>query len=172
LLSSKGIREYAAAAASIREHNPTVEFHLVGGIDSNPDAIPGWEIEAWHAEGRVVWHGEVEDVRPHIAACHVFVLPSYREGTPRSVLEAMAMGRPIITTDAPGCRETVINGDNGYLVAPGSADRLAEAMLRFIEHPGPMTLMGQRSRQIAEAKYDVAKVNAKMLREMDLLESD
>src|SRR6185312_10474365 len=112
--------------------------------------------------------GRLPDVRPAIAASSVYVLPSYREGTPRTVLEAMAMGRPIITTDAPGCRETVVDGDNGFLVPVKSVEMLEQAMLRFIEDPVLVSAMGQRSRRIAEEKYDVHKVNAAMLREMGI----
>jgi glycosyltransferase involved in cell wall biosynthesis len=168
LLTTKGIREYAEAAVAIRAAHAQVEFHLVGGTDPNPDAIALDEVQAWHDAGTLVWHGEVRDVRPYIAACHVYVLPSYREGTPRSVLEAMAMGRPIITSDAPGCRETVVHGDNGFLVPPRSVGPLAEAMERFISRPELIGDMGRRSRAIAEAKYDVRLVNAQMLKEMEL----
>lgn len=91
------------------------------------------------------------------------MLPSYREGTPRSVLEAMSMGRAIITTNAPGCREAVVHGENGFLVPVKNAQALADAMLKFIEQPELAASMGKRSREIAEEKYDVYKVNAHML---------
>jgi glycosyltransferase involved in cell wall biosynthesis len=168
VLSAKGIREYAAAAERVRKTRPDVQFHLVGGIDSNPDAIPVDEVKRWHEVGTIAWHGEVADVRPYLAACHVYVLPSYREGTPRSVLEAMAIGRPIITTDAPGCRETVIEGENGFLVPPRTVGPLAEAMEHFIRNPELVARMGTRSREIATSKFDVDKINAQMLREMEL----
>jgi len=168
LLGDKGIREYAAAAEKLSALYPEIEFHLVGGHDPNPDAIRPDEIRAWHEAGHIIWHGELTDVRPSIAAVHVYVLPSYREGTPRTVLEAMAMGRPIITTDAPGCRETVIDGDNGFLVPVRNAQALAEAMQRFLDEPALVCSMGHRSREIAERKYDVRKVNAVMLKKMDL----
>jgi glycosyltransferase involved in cell wall biosynthesis len=168
VLSAKGIREYAAAAERIRKTEPAVQFHLVGGIDSNPDAIPAEEVKRWHQAGAIVWHGEVSDVRPHLAECHVYVLPSYREGTPRSVLEAMAMGRPIITTDAPGCRETVIEGENGFLVPPRTVEPLVEALQRFLDDPNLIKRMGRRSREIAESKFDVDTINAQMLHEMEL----
>lgn len=103
--------------------------------------------------------GKLEDVRPAISDCCVYVLPSYREGTPRTVLEAMAMGRPIITTDAPGCRETGINGKNGFLVLIKSIDALVEAMLKFIKNPALCIHMGKKSRLLAEEKYYVHKVN-------------
>lgn len=107
--------------------------------------------------------GAVEDVRPALRACSVFVLPSYREGTPRSVLEAMSVGRAIVTTDAPGCRETVVDGENGFLVPPRNAKALYEAMLRFVEDPELASSMGVASRRIAEEKYDVRKINSRMV---------
>ncbi|MEN1958316.1 glycosyltransferase family 4 protein [Luteimonas changyuni] len=168
LLGDKGVREFAEAAREVKALNPEVRFHVVGWIDSNPDAIAQSELDAWVAEGTLEFLGKVDDVRPAIAASTVYVLPSYREGTPRTVLEAMAMGRPIITTDAPGCRETVMDGDNGFLVPVQSVDALVEAMLKFIEDPALAQRMGRRSRQIAEDKYDVHKVNAVMLREMGI----
>ncbi|WP_038053319.1 glycosyltransferase family 4 protein [Thermomonas fusca] len=168
LLGDKGVREFTAAARRIKTSVPGVRFQLVGWIDSNPDAIPQAELDAWIAEGAIEFLGKLDDVRPAIAASTVYVLPSYREGTPRTVLEAMAMGRPIITTDAPGCRETVIDGENGFLVPVKSVDALVEAMLKFIGDPTLAPRMGRRSREIAEEKYDVHKVNAVMLREMGI----
>ncbi|GHD67397.1 glycosyl transferase [Luteimonas padinae] len=168
LLGDKGVREFAKAARQVKALHPEVRFHAVGWIDSNPDAIAQSELDAWVADGTLEFLGKLDDVRPAIAASTVYVLPSYREGTPRTVLEAMAMGRPIITTDAPGCRETVIDGDNGFLVPVQSVDALVEAMLKFIEDPALAQRMGRRSRQIAEDKYDVHKVNAVMLREMGI----
>ncbi len=168
LLGDKGIREYAQAAQTIRHRHPASRFMLVGGIDSNPDSVSQAEIDTWVSDGSIEYAGKLADVRPAIESCSVYVLPSYREGTPRTVLEAMAMGRAIITTDAPGCRETVVDGDNGYLVPIKSANALVSAMERFIENPESAADMGQRSRQLAEDKYDVHKVNAVMLREMGI----
>ena len=168
LLGDKGVREYAEAARRLKARNAGVQFRLVGWIDTNPDAIIQAELDAWIAQGTLEFLGKLGDVRPAISGSTVYVLPSYREGTPRTVLEAMAMGRPIITTDAPGCRETVIEGENGFLVPVKSVDALVEAMQRFIDNPDLAAQMGQRSRQIAEDKYDVHKVNAVMLREMGL----
>lgn len=168
LLGDKGVREYIAAARRIKASYPGATFKLVGWIDENPDAIQQEELDAWVAEGVVEYLGKLTDVRPAIQASAVYVLPSYREGTPRTVLEAMAMGRAIVTTDAPGCRETVVDGENGFLVPVKDSDALAEAMLKFIEKPELIVAMGKRSREIAEEKYDVDKVNAVMLREMGL----
>lgn len=168
LLGDKGVREYVQAARVVKSTHPSARFLLVGWIDSNPDAIAQTELDDWIGSGTIDFLGKLDDVRPAIAASTVYVLPSYREGTPRTVLEAMAMGRPIITTDAPGCRETVIDGDNGFLVPVQSVEALVEAMLKFIEDPALARRMGRRSRKIAEDKYDVHKVNAVMLREMGI----
>lgn len=168
LLGDKGVREYAQAARVLKRTHPQVQCALVGWIDTNPNAIAQSELDAWVAEGCIEYLGRVDDVRPAIEACSVYVLPSYREGTPRSVLEAMAMARAIITTDAPGCRETVVDGDNGFLVPVKDPDALAKAMLRFIDQPALLASMGARSRQIAEEKYDVHKVNAVMLNVMGI----
>ena len=168
LLGDKGVREYAEAARLIRLQHPDVVFHLVGWLDENPDAISQQELDGWIEDGTLVFHGRLADVRPAVAGCSVYVLPSYREGTPRTVLEAMAMGRAIITTDAPGCRETVVHGENGFLVPVRSVDGLVAAMQRLLEDPTLVEKMGSRSRAIAEEKYDVHKVNAVMLREMGI----
>jgi glycosyltransferase involved in cell wall biosynthesis len=169
LLGDKGICEYVAAAREVLKRYPNAQFHLVGGLDTNPNAILEDRVRGWVEEGTVKWHGGVDDVRPFILDCHVFVLPSYREGTPRSVLEAMSMGRAIITTDAPGCRETVVDGDNGFLVDVKSVEQLVAAMERFIKQPELIETMGKRSREIACDKYDVNKVNDVMLKAMGII---
>ena len=168
LLGDKGVREYAEAARQIRSRHPDAVFSLVGWIDENPDAIKQDELDAWVVEGTLEFIGRLSDVRPAIAACSVYVLPSYREGTPRTVLEAMAMGRAIITTDAPGCRETVVDDDNGFLVPVKTVNELVVAMQRFIVERELAARMGSRSREIAEQKYDVHRVNAEMLKEMGI----
>ncbi len=168
LLGDKGVREYIEAARRVRVIYPEAVFSLVGWIDDNPDAIAEEELAGWINENVVNYLGKMSDVRPAIVASSVYVLPSYREGTPRTVLEAMAMGRAIITTDAPGCRETVVDGDNGFLVPVKTVDELVRAMMLFIEEPGLADRMGARSRQIAEEKYDVHRVNAIMLQEMEI----
>lgn len=169
LLGGKGVREYAEAARIIKAKYPETEFHLVGWIDDNPSAISQAELDTWVSDKTVNYWGKLSDVRPAISASSVYVLPSYREGTPRTVLEAMAMGRAVITTDAPGCRETVTNGVNGYLVRVKSVDDLVQSMQYFIEDPKLMTNMGQRSREIALNKYDVHQVNTHMMTEMEMI---
>lgn len=168
LLGDKGVREYAEAARQIRARYPGVVCSLVGWVDDNPDSIKQSELDAWVSDGEIDYIGRLKDVRPAIAECSVYVLPSYREGTPRTVLEAMAMGRAIITTDAPGCRETVVDGENGILVPVRSVESLVRAMAMFIDQPDLAARMGLRSRQIAEEKYDVHRVNGVMLREMGI----
>lgn len=168
LLGDKGVREYIKAASIVRQKYPDLRFGLVGWIDENPDAISEDELQRWIEAGDVQFYGHLADVKPIIAESSIYVLPSYREGTPHTVLEAMAMGRPIITTNAPGCRETVIDGENGFLVPVKTIDELAVAMLKFIENPGLIARMGKRSRQIVEDKYDVNKVNRIMLKEMGI----
>lgn len=168
LLGDKGVREYAQAAKLIKIKYPQAQFDLVGWIDANPDSIEQKELDQWVDEGVINFWGKLADVKPAIAASSIYVLPSYREGTPRTVLEAMAMGRPIITTDAPGCRETVTNEVNGFLVPVKSVDRLVEAMQKFILDPSLIKMMGKASRQIAENKFDVHAVNNFMLEEMGL----
>ncbi len=168
LLGDKGVREYVAAARQVRAQHPEARFALVGWIDENPSAISRQELEGWIEEGTIQYLGRLSDVRPAIAQSSVYVLPSYREGTPRTVLEAMAMGRPIITTDAPGCRETVQHGVNGYLVPVKAVDELAAAMLEFVRNPDLVQAMGRASRRLAQEKYDVHKVNEVMLRSMGI----
>ena len=168
LLGDKGVYDYVKAARRIKASYPQVTFSLVGWIDESPDAISKDELSDWVSTGTINYLGRLDDVRSAIAQCSVYVLPSYREGTPRTVLEAMAMGRAVITCDAPGCRETVVDGDNGFLVPIKSPDALVDAMLRFIDDPDLARRMGQRSRVLAEKKYDVHKVNDVLLKEMSL----
>lgn len=171
LLRDKGIFEYVEAASILKKKYPEVAFQLLGPLDSNPSAIGKSQLDAWSEGGGIDYLGETGDVRPYIAAASVYVLPSYREGTPRTVLEAMAMGRPVITTDAPGCRETVKDGDNGFLVPVKDVASLVQAMERFIVAPELALTMGGRSRQMAEDKYDVNQVNAMIIRTLDLQRS-
>jgi glycosyltransferase involved in cell wall biosynthesis len=179
LLGDKGIREYASAAKEIRKILPAAEFHLVGPFDPNPATISKEELESWQRDGVIIYHGAQDDVRPFLRACTVYVLPSYREGTPRTVLEAMATGRPIITTDAAGCRETIFEpglpdsagirqGRNGFLVPVRSIGGLVAAMQRFIDDPRLAVSMGAEGRRLAQQYYDVHRVNLQMMEFMDL----
>jgi glycosyltransferase involved in cell wall biosynthesis len=168
LLRDKGIREYVEAARRVRSRHPDARFQLLGPYDPNPSAIAPEEVDAWRQEGTIEYLGETDDVRPFLNACSIYVLPSYREGTPRTVLEALATGRAVITTDVPGCRETVVHGRNGFLVTPKDAEALAQAMEVFIEKPELIRTMGKSSRSVAVQKYDVHRVNAVILRAMGI----
>ncbi|MFN3943463.1 MAG: glycosyltransferase family 4 protein [Allosphingosinicella sp.] len=166
-LKDKGVREYTQAARRLKRERPDLRIALAGWRDASPDAIGEAELHEIEAAG-VEMLGRLDDVRPAIGEASVYVLPSYREGTPRSVLEAMAMGRAVVTTDAPGCRETVREGVNGFLVPPRDADALLAAMRRFVEEPELAARMGAASRRIAEEKYDVHQVNREILRHAGL----
>lgn len=160
LLSEKGLREYATAAKNIKTKYPEVEFNLVGSTDPSPDAIPLKEVKGW--SGYINFYGFSNDIRPYINNCHVYVLPSYHEGLSRSILEAMAIGRPIITSNIPGCRETILEGVNGFLVPVKSVDSLSERIEWFINNKKKIKPMGKKSRIIVEERYSVDKVNAQM----------
>lgn len=163
LLREKGIAEYATAAKIIKTRHPDVRFVLLGALDSNLGGLGLAEVQTWVAQGLLEWPGHV-NVKPWLENTSVYVLPSYyREGVPRSTQEAMAMGRPVITTDAPGCRETVDDGVNGLLVPVRDVPALVAAMLRFIEEPGLITSMGAESRRLAEERFDVVKINAHLV---------
>lgn len=168
ILGAKGVREYARAAISVKKIYPQASFRLVGFFDDGPDAIPKSEVAKWQAEG-LEYLGPSDNVQEHLAACQVYVLPSYREGTPRSVLEAMATGRAIITSDAPGCRETVIEGKNGFLIPVRDVEALVHKMIYLIENPKLVVNMGVASLEIVRDKYDVKKVNNRLLKDLELI---
>lgn len=169
LLREKGVEDYVAAARIVKNRYQNARFILLGGLDENPGSITEDDVQTWVNEGLVEWPGHTE-VPPWLMQTSVFVLPSYyREGVPASTQEAMAMGRAVITTDVPGCRETVVNGENGFLIPVRNPQALAEAMMKFIEQPELIIKMGMRSRQIAEEKFDVHKINAALMQEIGLL---
>lgn len=163
LLRDKGVYEYVAASRSLRQRHPYVRCMLVGALDSNPSSITALQVREWEKEGAIEYLGELQDVRPAIAACSVYVLPSYREGMPRTVLEAMAMGRGVITTDAPGCKDSVIDGESGLIVPVGDANALLDAMTRCVQDPESISRMGSAARDRAVEVFDVRKVNAEIM---------
>ena len=169
MITDKGLIEYVDAAKIIKKRFPHVRFYLAGWFDSSPPSIKKSDLDGWVESGVINYLGYLEDVRPAIQNSSVFVLPSYREGTPRTVLEAMSIGRAIITTDAPGCRETVKDGENGYLVPIRDVDSLVVAMEKFVDNAELVAKMGKRSREIAIEKYDVKKVNSVILQTMGML---
>lgn len=162
LLREKGITEYADAARLVKAKYPQARFILLGGLDDNPGAITTSDVKRWVDEGILEWYGHVP-VRPWLEKTSIYVLPSYREGVPVSTQEAMAMGRAVITTDVPGCRETVIEGLNGFLVPARDAQALAQKMMTFIKQPELIEPMGQASRRLAEERFNVHKINQRLV---------
>jgi glycosyltransferase involved in cell wall biosynthesis len=167
LLGNKGVREYARAGIATKSIRPNSRFLLVGYLDKGPDCVKASEVDDWIAGG-IEYLGPMEDVRDAIGASSIYVLPSYREGTPRSVLEAMSMGRPIITTDAPGCRETTVENENGYLVPVKDTEILTQRMVALTDNSDLRYSMGMKSRNIAVAKYDVNAVNSVLIKHIGI----
>jgi glycosyltransferase involved in cell wall biosynthesis len=168
LLREKGVRELIGAARILRDAGADCTIVLAGGIDTNPGALAEAEVRQWANEGLCEWLGNLADVRPELERAHVFVLPSYREGKPRSTQEALATGRPVITTDTVGCRETVEPGVNGWLVPVGDHVALARAIEESMADRGRLVAMGNESRRLAEERFDVAEINEVMLTRMGL----
>lgn len=168
LIRDKGVYEYLSASRRLRQAHPEVECLLVGPYDSNLSTLRPEELQPFLDDGSVTYVGEQEDVRPWLTRCSVFVLPSYREGTPKANLEAMACGRAVITTDAIGCRETVKDGENGFLVPVRSVDAIYDKMEWFLAHPEETAAMGRKGREMAEEIFDVKKVNAVICQTMGL----
>jgi glycosyltransferase involved in cell wall biosynthesis len=162
LLREKGVVEFVEAARTVKARYPAVRFVLLGNVDLNPSSMAREEVQAWVDEGVVEWPGHV-DVKPWLNRSSVFVLPSYREGLPRSTQEAMAVGRAVITTDVPGCRETVVDGVNGYLIDAKSSNQIAGAMTKFVDCPSKILEMGRESRKIAESRFDVSRINKQII---------
>ena len=165
LLWDKGVREYVEAARIVKKRYPETRFQLLGFLDvKNQTAVPREDVELWVREGIVEYLGTSDDVRPFLAASDCVVLPSYREGTPRSLLEAAAMAKPLIATDVPGCREVVQEGVNGFLCEVCNAHDLADKMLQLIALPSQLRLlMGSQSRNMAETRFDEQIVIRKYL---------
>jgi glycosyltransferase involved in cell wall biosynthesis len=167
MIKQKGIYEFVEAARLVRQQFPKASFTLVGPIDSNPSSIPKSKILDWVNEDLINYIGPVSDIRQYMASSEVYVLPSYYpEGIPRSILEALAMAKPVITTDWRGCRECVVDGSNGFLVQPKDSQALAAAMIKFIVDPTLSSVFSRRSRSLAEAKFDVDAVNKVILGEI------
>lgn len=164
LIKAKGVKEYLLSAQIIKKKYPFINFNLVGFFENNIDSINKDFVESFVNEGVLNFLGKLEDVRDEISNSSIFVLPSYREGMPRTVLEAMSVGRPIITSNVPGCKDTVKDGVNGFLIEPKSIQSLVHAMEKMINLDDvALSNMGKQSRLIAEQKYDVNKVNKNIL---------
>lgn len=169
LLKEKGIHDFVSAAKKVKEQYPDTQFTVLGEIDSsNPGALQQSELDELISTEVINYPGYVDNIKQWIASSHIFVLPSYREGVPRSTQEAMAIGRPVITTDVPGCRETVIDGVNGFLIEKWNPEALVEKMIYFIENPDQIEKMGYESNKIAQERFDADKVNKRLLTIMGL----
>ncbi|HGM6985494.1 glycosyltransferase family 4 protein [Serratia marcescens] len=170
LLAEKGVHEYVAAAKIVKAKYPETRFYMLGAIDTqNPGSLTGKCLKNLIEDDIIIAPGHVSNVAEWIAKSSVFVLPSYyREGIPRSTQEAMAMGRAVLSTDVPGCRETVVQGVNGYLVKRWSHAELAEKMCELIENPQKITDMGLASYQLAQERFDADKVNNRLLELLEI----
>jgi glycosyltransferase involved in cell wall biosynthesis len=164
MLWDKGVGEFVESATVLKKQGIDADFILVGSIDpGNPESISTKQLEQWNRSGVVKWLGERSDITQLLTESHIAVLPSYREGLPKSLIEAAAVGRPIITTDVPGCREVVKEGENGFLVPARDAKKLAVVIKKLINNPKLLIVMGKKSRLIAEQEFSIQKVITKTL---------
>jgi glycosyltransferase involved in cell wall biosynthesis len=168
-IADKGLHEYLEAARLVKTKHPDVTFEMVGYYDTNPSAVKPDFVQQYIDDGSVIDCGKQDDTYPYLKNCYTFVLPSYHEGIPKSVLEAMAVGRPIVTTNAPGCKETVENGVNGYLVDVGNSTQLADQIERIICNEKIAALMAEESYKRVMEKYDVRIVNEQLIMDMGLV---
>ena len=166
LLEAKGLPEYAEAARLLKARHPQARFQVLGPPEKGLGSVSLEQVQAWQQQGYIEYLGETSDVRPYVAAAHVLVLPSWREGTPTSIMEGMSMGRPAVVTDSLGCREVVRPGVNGYLVPVRDPQALASAMEAFIISPQDIARMGQAGRELALSEFDAEKVAARILHDM------
>ncbi|MEW8498984.1 MAG: glycosyltransferase family 4 protein [Candidatus Thiodiazotropha taylori] len=159
MLWDKGVGEFVAAAQKLHAMGVKARFALVGGIDpSNPKSVPAKKLAEWARESDVAWWGNRQDMSAVFRRANIICLPSYREGLPKVLLEAVASGRAIVTTDVPGCREVVIDGENGLLVPARQSEPLADALERLINLQALRQSMGERGRQMAEAEFSIEQV--------------
>lgn len=164
MLWTKGVGEFVTAAKRLRAEGVAARFVLVGDPDpDNPASVPIDQLENWRQDGTVEWWGRRDDIPQVLAMSYIVCLPSYREGLPKALLEAAAAGKPIITTDTPGCREVVRHGDNGLLVPARDAFALAEALKTLIKDRSRRELMGRRGREIAETEFSSEKITSETL---------
>lgn len=172
LIREKGINEFLAAALIIKNknNNNNISFTVLGDTEyTSPNSLHEDDLN-WYIQNKIIeYHGHVSNIKDFINSSSVFVLPSYREGVPRSTQEAMAMGRAVITTDVPGCRETVVDGVNGFFIPPFNSSKLAERMQWFIDQPDEIVSMGNKSRIIAESKFDERVANKTILNVMGIV---
>ncbi len=169
IIKEKGVFEYCNAARKVKKEYPEAKFTLLGGFDSSIGAVEPEDIQEYIDDGSIEFPGETKDVVPFLKRCRYFVLPTYYcEGLPRTILEAMAMGRPVLTTDWPGCRDAVKDGVNGYLVEPKNVEMLAQKMISLMQNEELAQKMSQNALKRCKTTYDVNVVNEKMLSIMGL----
>lgn len=168
VIEAKGIREYAQAAKLLKTKYPLARFQLLGPLETGPGSIAQAEIDTWKKEGYVEYLGATDDVRPFIAKASVMVLPSYREGLPTSIMEGMSMARPAVVTDVPGCRELLVEGENGFMVPWKDPEALAQGMEKFIKNPELIEKMGKNARLMAEKDYNARTVAQGLIQAMRL----
>lgn len=170
MLREKGVYEFVAAATLLRAEGIKARFVLVGDTDrGNPSAIPEAQLRRWRVEGNVEWMGHVSNMRALYASSHIVCLPSYHEGLPKVLLEAAACGRPVVTTDVPGCRDAVLAGEAGLLVPRKDAAKLADALRSLIQNSELRQRMGSRARRIAESRFSTNEVIARTIEIMQKL---
>lgn len=164
LIKEKGIQLFLDAARTLKNEFPQAEFHIIGNGFNSPSGIKVEQLNQMHDEGIIVFHGSSDKVPEFLNKMDVFVLPTYyREGVPRSILEALSVGMPIITTDTAGCKETVIPQKNGFLIPPKRLEPLIEACRYFLENPAVIEKMGKESRNLAENTFDVNLINQSLI---------
>jgi glycosyltransferase involved in cell wall biosynthesis len=165
LIREKGAELFMEAAQRLKSEFPKAEFHIIGNIDNSPSAISPKKLSELNEQKIITYHGFQKNVGNYLAISDVFVLPTYyREGIPRSILEALSVGMPIITTNTPGCKETVIRNENGILIEPKQLEELIKGIRFFIENPASIGPMGRRSRQLAEERFNVDIINDMILK--------
>ena len=166
LIRAKGVEDFVEAA---RLFKGKARFQIAGDVyDKNPESLSHEEVQAWNDAGIVEWLGQVSDMPSTLKSCTIFVLPSYyREGVPKVIIEAMATGRPVITCDTPGCRETVKHGENGLLIPPQNPAALVKAIQSLLDDPSKMEDMGAKGRAIAEKEFSVESVVSRTLEVYD-----
>ncbi|MCA0132686.1 glycosyltransferase family 4 protein [Winogradskyella alexanderae] len=164
LIKEKGIALFLNAAKTLKEKYPDSEYHVIGGTDNSPSSIKEEELKALDKAGIIVYHGKQTNIPEHLYKRDVFVLPTYyREGVPRSILEALSVGLPIITTNTPGCKETVKKGYNGILIEPQNQKSLNDAMEFFLKNKHLIEEMGINSRKYAQERFDVKIINKELI---------
>ncbi|MBQ9537568.1 MAG: glycosyltransferase family 4 protein [Desulfovibrionaceae bacterium] len=168
LLVAKGLHEFAAAAAAVRQQHKNVRFQILGPKETGPGGLPFEYIEQWQNAGLVEYLGATTDVRSYLAKCHILVLPSWREGLPTCVMEAMSVGRMAIVTDVPGSREVVKQNETGFIVPVKDASALAKAILAAVADPKLVATMGENARRLAETEFDADVVASKIIADMQL----